>query len=1039
MTLKKIMTGIAVGVIFLVVMTVFYPHIACASGADIIQANLDYMLQVYPSGSYFSKDGKACGHVQEISCSNCQLRNIPSRGGLPSGNNVGTTDGATCVGFAKYAFYCLSGAIWPDPNNTVYTNVPYSQVYQKAKLGDYISYSGHAGIYLSGDSSGYWMYEANYTTTNQVMYRGYKHKEGPCKIVHAYCYEYPVPLNNDTEPPTISNVRVTNLTKAGYTVTCNVSDNVGVTRVAFPTWTDTDWQDDIVWQDGTVTNGTATFRVNISDHGNQHGKYLTYIYAYDAAGNVSAETDSVHLYVYVEDIAPVVSNARVIDITDDGYTVTCDVSDNIGVTRVAFPTWTDTDWQDDIVWQDGTVTNGTATFRVNISDHGNQRGKYLTYIYAYDACGNVSEETDAVRLYVHLAPVIHNTLPVNLGEEFYAYIRHQSANVYLTNQQNNIGGETFTGENTQLWRFTRQSNGAYSISSNYDNACMEVAGASTEDGANVYANSGGYLGNANQEFFIYRVYDAYYLIPVHTNGAFALDMSSITYNLEMWGVGADWAPQEFDIITIPKMNGTLPADLGEEFYAYIRNQSQDMYLTNQQDNIGGEVFTGESTQIWRFNKQSNGAYSISSAYDNACMDVLGNSMEDGLNVYAYSDGYLNNGNGSQEFYIYRAYDAYYFSPAYTNGAFALDMSSITHNLEMWGVGADWAPQEFDLEEVLYKLEYDPNGGIDAPENQTKYYREDITLSTDVPQWESRIFLGWATLPDAAEAEYQPGDIYSEDKDVTLYAQWTPIKVTGISIPGTQTLSIGESKTLTAVITPDDALNKDVAWKSSDTSVVTVTNGTIKGVKEGTATVTATASDGSSVSASCTVTVRSTITGLTLNRSSLQLADEGAGSSYLLKVEKTPGNGRGTVNWSSSSTAVAQVTQNGVVTAQGSGMATITASVVNGPSVSCTVSIVGNMPIMTLPAGLKTIEEEAFLNTAAARIVIPSGVESIGAGAFSRSSALKYVVVPDSVVSIGDGVFADDPDLCLICSENSAAEEYAVANGIEYTTEGASVN
>ena len=283
-----------------------------------------------------------------------------------------------------------------------------------------------------------------------------------------------------------------------------------------------------------------------------------------------------------------------------------------------------------------------------------------------------------------------------------------------------------------------------------------------------------------------------------------------------------------------------------------------------------------------------------------------------------------------------------------------------------------------------------------------------------------------------------------DEDLRIYAQWLPIKVTGISIPGTQTLSIGESKTLTAVITPDDALNKGVSWKSSDTSVVTVTNGTIKGVKEGTATVTATASDGSGVSAGCTVTVRPTITGLTLNRSSLQLADEGAGSSYLLKVEKTPVNGQGTVNWSSSNTAVARVTQDGVVTAQGTGTtgtgtATITASIINGPSVSCTVNVVGSMPIMTLPADLKTIEEEAFLNTAAARIVIPSGVESIGAGAFAHSSALKYVAVPDSVVSIGDGAFADDPDLCLICSENSAAKEYAVANGIEYTTEGASGN
>jgi hypothetical protein len=275
-------------------------------------------------------------------------------------------------------------------------------------------------------------------------------------------------------------------------------------------------------------------------------------------------------------------------------------------------------------------------------------------------------------------------------------------------------------------------------------------------------------------------------------------------------------------------------------------------------------------------------------------------------------------------------------------------------------------------------------------------------------------------------------------DLTLYAQWTPIKVTGISIPGTQSLSIGESKTLTATVTPSDALNKNVTWKSSNTSVVTVTNGTIKGIKEGTATVTATAGDGSNVSASCTVTVKPTITGLTLNRSSIQLASGGIGSTYALKVVKSPASGLGTVNWSTSNGSVAQVTQSGVVTAKGSGTATITARVTNGPSVSCTVSV-SNMSLMTLPADLKVIEEEAFLSTATARIAIPSGVESIGARAFANSSALRYVAIPDSVVTIADSAFADDPNLCIICSENSAAKAYAVSHGIEYITQGAANN
>ena len=113
-----------------------------------------------------------------------------------------------------------------------------------------------------------------------------------------------IDMGIDTQPPVISNVQITDVTKDGYTVTCNVSDDIGVERVAFPTWTGENWQDDIVWQDGILVDGTATFHVKISDHGNQIGDYLTYIYAYDAAGNASEETDEIHVYVTIPSEIP---------------------------------------------------------------------------------------------------------------------------------------------------------------------------------------------------------------------------------------------------------------------------------------------------------------------------------------------------------------------------------------------------------------------------------------------------------------------------------------------------------------------------------------------------------------------------------------------------------------------------------------------------------------------------------------------------------------------------------------------------------------
>lgn len=69
--------------------------------------------------------------------------------------------------------------------------------------------------------------------------------------------------------------------------------------------------------------------------------------------------------------------------------------------------------------------------------------------------------------------------------------------------------------------------------------------------------------------------------------------------------------------------------------------------------------------------------------------------------------------------------------------------------------------------------------------------------------------------------------------------------------------IGDTYSLVPTLYPTNAIiyNKSVSWSSSDSSVVSVDNGTVKALKEGTAVITCSSSGNSSVSASCTVTVK----------------------------------------------------------------------------------------------------------------------------------------------------------------------------------------
>lgn len=209
----------------------------------------------------------------------------------------------------------------------------------------------------------------------------------------------------DTTGPEISNVQVTNVTNTGYDVSCTVTDPSGVDKVLFPTWiTREDGSDDLAdnWgQDsrifGTRDGDTWKVHINAADHENR-SNYITDIRAWDMRGNLGSYLG---IHVNLDTELPVISDVQVTNVTTEGYDVSCTVTDNVGVNRVQFPTWTDANGQDDLLsdWSinpkaSGTRNGDTWTFQVSIADHNNERGKYITHIYAYDDAGNIQSNVN---------------------------------------------------------------------------------------------------------------------------------------------------------------------------------------------------------------------------------------------------------------------------------------------------------------------------------------------------------------------------------------------------------------------------------------------------------------------------------------------------------------------------------------------------------------------------------------------------------------------------------------------------------------------
>ena len=179
-----------------------------------------------------------------------------------------------------------------------------------------------------------------------------------------------------------------------------------------------------------------------------------------------------------------------------------------------------------------------------------------------------------------------------------------------------------------------------------------------------------------------------------------------------------------------------------------------------------------------------------------------------------------------------------------------------------------------------------------------------------------------------------------EKTATCKVTVNGIPVASITLNKTKvTLHPGETDTLVATVSPDNASDQTITWTSSYPAAVTVDdNGKITAVAVGASTIHASCGG---KSASCEVTVDPIpVESITLNKTEMSLKE---GESETLTATVKPDDATDkTVTWSTSDTdtAIATVDQNGKVTAVKEGTATITAKA-GDKTATCSVTVTGS--------------------------------------------------------------------------------------------------
>ena len=247
----------------------------------------------------------------------------------------------------------------------------------------------------------------------------------------------------------------------------NVVAPNGLKEVLVPIWSDKNWQDDLVWHKAVrQSDGSYRATIKASDHKNEDGKYHVHVYYVDQADKRNYITETTTEVHHVKPSGTLTIENNNVETGTFDAVIRNVVAPN-GLKEVLIPTWSDKNWQDDLVWHKA-VRQSDGSYRATIkaSDHKNEDGKYNVHVYYVDQNNQrnyITETTTEVRQARRSGTILIQNNNKDTGT-FDVIIK----DVYSPKGVRTVQVPTWSdkdGQDDLRWyEATRQANGDYKVS-----------------------------------------------------------------------------------------------------------------------------------------------------------------------------------------------------------------------------------------------------------------------------------------------------------------------------------------------------------------------------------------------------------------------------------------------------------------------------------------------------------------------------------------------------------------------------------------------